>query len=120
MDTENSVVQLCLEGSRAEFEKRLDDARALYRQAWESATNDYEACIAAHYVARFQATPKDTLRWNLKALDCARAVGDNRVASFYPSLYVNLGRSYELLGDQAQAQHYYTLAAELGLTHHVE
>lgn len=118
MDAENQIMKLCLEGTRAEFEKRFDDARALYWQAWQAVTNDYEACIAAHYVARFQPTPQDTLRWNQEALDRADAVGDNRVASFYPSLYVNLGHAHEALGNQAQAAHYYKLAAELGLRHY--
>jgi hypothetical protein len=52
MDLDNPVIQLCLAGTRAEFEGRLDAARAAYRHAWELAQNDYDACVAAHYVAR--------------------------------------------------------------------
>jgi hypothetical protein len=114
---DNLVVKLCIEGTRAEFEGRPDDARRVYWQAWEAVTDDYEACIAAHYVARFQENPGDALRWNLEALARADAVRDDRVESFYPSLFVNLGRSYELLGNELEATHYYGLAAELGLLH---
>ena len=117
MDLNNPVVKLCVEGTRAEFEGRLDDARALFWQAWEISTDDYEACIAAHYVARFQNTPEDTFRWNEEALRRADAVRDDRVKDFYSSLYLNMGRSYELLGDQAEAQRYYDLAAGLGVVH---
>ena len=54
MDLTNPVIQLCIDGTRAEFEHRIEDARVLYQQAWEAHTGDYDACIAAHYVARFQ------------------------------------------------------------------
>ncbi len=37
MDLDNPVIQLCLAGTQAEFEGRLDAARAAYRQAWELA-----------------------------------------------------------------------------------
>lgn len=120
MDLTNPVIQLCMEGTRAEFEKRIDDARLLFEQAWEKSTDDYEACIAAHYVARYQAHPEDTLRWNQEALNRADAVGDERVKEFYPSLYLNLGRAYELLGNQIKAQEYYALAAKLGVVHQTE
>ncbi|MBI5352894.1 MAG: hypothetical protein HZB50_09680 [Chloroflexi bacterium] len=117
MELNNPIIQLCMEGARAEFEHRIDDARLLYQQAWHDHKDDYEACIAAHYVARFQEIPEATLHWNQTALNHADAVNDERVRNFYPSLYVNLGHSYEALGDQANAQRYYQLAAELGLIH---
>jgi hypothetical protein len=101
----------------AEFEHCPEDARALYQQAWEARTDDYEACIAAHYVARFQESPEAALRWNQIALSHAETVNDERVRDFYPSLYLNLGRSHEIVGNQAEAQKYYSLAAELGFTH---
>ncbi len=117
MDINNPVIQFCMEGTRAEFEHRIDDARILYQQAWEAHSDDYEACIAAHYVARFQSTPKETLHWNQIALDHANAVNDERVREFYPSLYLCLGKSYEELGDKVNAEKYYNLAAELGIIH---
>ncbi len=117
MDLDNPVIQLCLDGAQAEFKGRPAEAQRLYQLAWEAATDDYEACIAAHYVARFQATPEETLRWNQIALDRARAVEDDRVRDFYPSLYLNLGRSHEVLGNLIEAQRYYDLAADLGANH---
>ena len=117
MDLENPVIKLCLEGTRAEFEGRVEVARALYQQAWEASHDDFEACVAAHYLARFQANPEDFLFWNQESLKHANAIKDDSVKEFYPSLYLNLGRSYELLGNQAEAQRFYELAAELGLIH---
>ncbi|WP_437980177.1 tetratricopeptide repeat protein [Sorangium sp. So ce117] len=117
MDLDNPVIRLCAEGTRAEFEGRKEDARELYRQAWAVCKDDYDACVAAHYVARFQDTPEEAMSWNREALVRARKVDDERVQSFYPSLYVNLGRSHELLGNREEAEHFYRLAAELGLEH---
>ncbi len=117
MNTNNPIIQLCMEGARAEFEHRLEDARVLYQQAWDARKDNYDACIAAHYVARFQDSAEESLRWNQIALDHANAVKDERVKDFYPSLYLSLGRSYELVGNPSEAQKYYELAAELGVIH---
>lgn len=120
MDPENPVVRLCVAVTQAEFAGRLDEARRLAWLAWQAATDDYEACIAAHYVARYQDTNEGALHWNQLALVRAQAVNDSRVESFYPSLYLNMGRAYEKLGDQAAAQGYYALAARLGVDHQGE
>ena len=126
MDLDNPVIKLCLAGTQAEFEHRLDDACRLYRQAWEIATDDYDAFIAAHYVARHQANPEETLRWNQIALELAeadhadRADQYDRVGEFFPSLYLALGRAHEVLGHQAEAQQSYDRAAELGVIHRAD
>ncbi|MGK5737923.1 hypothetical protein [Micromonospora sp. URMC 103] len=104
MDLDNPVVKLCQEGMRAEAEGRRADARTLFEQAWDASRDDYDACVAAHYVARHQDEPTDVLRWNQEALDLAHAVGDERVATLYPSLYVGVGLARERLGDSAGAR----------------
>jgi len=103
----NPVLQLCGKGMQAEAEGRAADAEELFRQAWKVATDDYDACVAAHYVARHQKTPDDTLRWNQECLDRADRVGDDRVRGFYPSLHVNLGRAHQELGHRENALDHY-------------
>src|SRR6185369_12384821 len=103
MDPNNPIVKLCVAGMRAEGEGRLDEARALFDQAWAARRDAFEACIAAHYVARPQATPEETLRWNEVALEQAEAVGDGRVQGFYASLYLNVGHAHEVLGHTDEA-----------------
>ncbi|KEF08081.1 MULTISPECIES: hypothetical protein [Streptomyces] len=112
MDPDNHVVRLCVRGMGAEARGEEDEARRLFLRAWEDASDDYEACVAAHYVARHQATPEDTLRWNQECLDRADRVGDERVRGFYASLYVNMGRAHRELGDMARAHAYFVRAAE--------
>lgn len=117
IDIRNRVVQYCIEGSQAELAGRKDVALQCYQAAWDAATDDTEACIAAHYLARHQPTPEATFHWNQVALQRAEAVGNERVQAFMPSLYLNMGRSYELLGNVTEAQHYYSLASALGFPH---
>jgi tetratricopeptide (TPR) repeat protein len=120
MDLDSPVVSLCVQGTQAEFKGKMEEARGLYWQAWEAARDDYEACIAAHYVAHMQENAEEVLRWNQEALDRAERTADERVKSFYPSLYLNMGQSFERLGNQDEAQKYYDLAAELGAHHRAE
>lgn len=111
MDPDNPIVRLCVAGMKAESEGRTADALALFSQAWEQSADDFEASIAAHYVARHQKEPEETLRWNQIALARAEAVGDERVRAFYPSLYLNLGKAHEDLGHRDEAKKFYALAS---------
>ena len=120
MDTNNPVITLCIEGIWAELEHRLDDARQCYQQAWDSCTDGYEACIAAHYVARSQDTVEGALQWNLRALELAYTVSQEKVRDFYPSLYMSTAHAYKQLGGTVQAQRYYRLAAGMGEIQPVE
>lgn len=120
MNLDNPVIKLCMEGTQAEFQGQIEKARAFYQKAWESVQDDYDACIAAHYVARYQENPEDRFYWNQIALDKAKAVTDNRVQEFYPSLFLNMGQSYELLGNVEESKRYYDLAAQLGVIHQVD
>ncbi|GII84300.1 hypothetical protein Ssi03_22900 [Sphaerisporangium siamense] len=112
MDPANVVVRLCTEGMRAEAEGRPEDARRLFDQAWAERSDDFDACVAAHYVARQQDSPEEVLLWNAVALHHAKEAGDERVAGFFPSLYLNMGASHELLGDPAEAERYFRLAED--------
>ena len=120
MNLDNPIIKLCIAGTQAEFDGNIETACELYRQAWEASTNDYEACIAAHYVARCQESPEEIFRWNREALARAEAIDDDSIKDFYPSLYLNMGRSHEQLGNQIEAKKYYNMAAELGAINQIE
>lgn len=111
IDPNNPVVRFCAEGVQAEMAGRREDAAALYQRAWDSRTDDFEACIAAHYLARLQSDPASALHWNQLSLQHAEAVADERVSGFYPSLYLNLGKAHEDLGDREKAREFYQHAA---------
>lgn len=111
MDPNNPVVKLCAAGMAAEGEGRPADAKALFEQAWSESRDDFEACMAAHYVARHQSSAEAELEWNRRALERADLVGDDRVRGFYPSLYLNLAHSLEKVGRTTEACELYTTAA---------
>jgi hypothetical protein len=101
----NPVVRLCARGM-------MTGDVALFEQAWAMRGDDFEACVAAHYLARHQPTPEAALEWNTLALRHAQAAEVERVRGFFPSLHLNLGKSYEDLGDPVAAAHHYELATE--------
>ncbi|WAL67058.1 tetratricopeptide repeat protein [Amycolatopsis cynarae] len=112
MNPDNPVVALCAQGMAAEARGDAALARDLFRRAWDAATDDYESCVAAHYLARQQDSPEETLRWNRISLQAADRIGDERVRAFYPSLHGNMGRAYAELGDPERARRHYEQAAQ--------
>ena len=117
MDLNNQVVKLCVQGTQCEFAGEIEKAGQLYQQAWALAANDYEACIAAHYLAHLEKDARRKHQWNLTALEKAESAGNDEAREFYPSLYVNLGESFELLGNETEAKKYFDLAESLGIRH---
>jgi|ERR1700743_1453466 len=111
-DPNNPVVQLCVKGMNAEGEGKIEEARQLFQQAWDTATNNFEAFTAAHYLARNQEDPNDNLKWNLEALNRANAINDDSFKGHYPSLYLNVAKSYETLRNNEEAARHYQLAAD--------
>lgn len=111
-DPNNAVVQLCVKGMTAEGEGSIDEAKQLFQQAWDAATNNFEAFTAAHYLARNQQDTHVELKWNLEALRLADTLEPDGTKGHYPSLYLNVAKSYETLDDLEQAAHFYQKAAE--------
>jgi len=95
-----------------------DQARRLFAELWEQIGPQGDAfhrCGLAHSMADVHDDPHEELVWDLRALQAADLVSDERgaqtgvtspVAGFYPSLHLNLGEVYRKLGNlQAARQH---------------
>jgi hypothetical protein len=95
----NNIVKLCLQGMALEDKNQAEQAKEVFLQAWNEATNDFEKFLAAHYVARHQENVADKLTWLETALQFALKVNDDTVKSAFPSLYLNIAKCYELLND---------------------
>lgn len=102
IDPSNPVVELCAAGIAVEGIP--EEARALFERAWAARRDDYDACIAAHYMARHQETPAETLAWNERALTHALRVADGRADDFLPSLYLNLADALAAMGQDNEAR----------------
>ncbi|MET4612148.1 hypothetical protein ABIC28_003140 [Rhodococcus sp. PvR044] len=97
-------------------------ARAAFATLWERTGPDGDplhAVTIAHYMADVQDEPADELDWDLRALEAADSLTDERaqrhhsslqVAGFYPSLHLNLAADYAKLGEDDRARAHLELA----------
>ncbi|MDT0453154.1 hypothetical protein [Streptomyces hesseae] len=78
-------------------------------------------CSLAHYLADLYEDPAQALAWDVRALDAADAVTEQRVqehhaglhiAGFYPSLHLNLADNYRRLGSFGAASEHINAAKE--------
>ena len=106
MDKNNAIIKLFHKGMQEECVGSISSAQELFVQAWDEASNDWEKCIAAHFVARNLSKPEDKLKWNLESLSRADKVHNDEIKTYYPSLYLNIGLSYEILVNYAEARKY--------------
>lgn len=112
MDKNNPIIKLVQSGKVLEKDGKTKEAHDVFMQAWESASDDQEKCIAAHFVARNQNSSEEALKWNLEALAKADRFLNKEIKSYYPSLYLCVGISYENLKNYIDAKKYYELAFE--------
>jgi len=98
-DPNNNVVRLCLQGMMMEEKGEPEEARRIFLQAWDEATNDFEKFTAAFYVALQQRQNPDKLKWLETTLQYALTLNDDAVKAAFPSLYANIADCYEALGD---------------------
>ena len=100
----NNVIKLCIQGMEMEEKGEPDEASRLFLQAWNESTNDFEKFTAAYYVARHQESIRDKLKWLERSLQFALKINDDSVKSAFPSLYLNIAKCYEDLGDDENAK----------------
>ena len=112
-DPANPVIALCAAGMAAEGVPA--EARTYFEQAWAARRDDYDAAIAAHYLARHQPTPAATLHWNTLAVTHFERIADGRGQELGASLYLNLADSLFATGRQEEAR-----AAASGAAQHLE
>lgn len=107
----NAVVARCLQGMALEEKGMPESASEHFLQAWETATTDFEKFIAAYYVARCQKTAAEKLKWLHISLQCASDTHNEAARSAFPTLYRNIAKACEELGEPDQANAYHALAA---------
>ncbi len=103
-DSNNKVVKLCAEGMELEGQGKKNEALQLFQRAWNIATNDFEKFTSAHYVARHQENTEKKLQWDEAALNLALKINSDNIKVALPSLYLNVAKCYEDLGDFPNAR----------------
>jgi rifampin ADP-ribosylating transferase len=107
---ENEVFSCCIKGMEEEGKGSPAEALKWFQQAWDKAGSDFEKFTAAHYLARQQPDVSAKLEWDQLALQHALQVEDEQVKGALPSLYLNIGKCYEDLGDLQRSRFNYEAA----------
>ncbi|OLR94367.1 soluble NSF attachment family protein [Actinokineospora bangkokensis] len=101
-----------------------DTARARLGELWDEigpAGDAFHRCVLSHYLADLHDDPAQALVWDVRALDAAASLTDERVrdhhaslhvAGFYPSLHLNLADNFRRLGSFDAARHHLDAARE--------
>jgi len=109
-DPNNPIIKLCMSGMGLEDSGNSEDAITMFHKAWHEATDDYERFIAAYHLGRVQKSVTDRLKWMQTSLQCAQKINDDNVKSAYSTLYLNIAKCYEELGDSENAKRNYELS----------
>ena len=109
-DPNNPIIKLCMSGMGLEDSGNSEDAITMFHKAWNEATDDYERFIAAYHLGRVQKSVTDRLKWMQTSLQCAQKINDDNVKSAYSTLYLNIAKCYEELGDSENAKRNYELS----------
>lgn len=116
--TMEAIGQAVVEGRAGD----IASARRKLLSLWSAigVTGDpLHRCSLAHYLADLYEDPAQALVWDIRALDAADAVSDQRVqehhaslriAGFYPSLNLNLADNFRRLGSFEAATEYINAA----------
>ncbi len=108
-DPNNPIIKLCMSGMGLEDSGNREEAITMFHKAWNEATDDYERFIAAYHLGRVQKSVTDRLKWMQTSLQCAQKINDDNVKSAYSTLYLNIAKCYEELGDSENAKRNYEL-----------
>lgn len=109
-DPNNAIIKLCMSGLGLEDSGNSEDAITMFHKAWHEATDDYERFIVSYHLARIQKSISDKLKWTKTSLQCALKINDDNVKSAYSTLYLNIAKCYEELGDFDNAKRNYELS----------
>lgn len=103
---------------------RRATARTRLLRLWDRigpAGDPFHRCTLAHHLADLYDDPAQSLVWDVRALDAADAITEERaqrhhaglhVAAFYPSLHLNLAENFRLLGSFPAARAHIGAARE--------
>jgi rifampin ADP-ribosylating transferase len=94
-----------------EDKEEPEEARRLFLQAWNEATNDFEKFIPAYFLARHQDDVTGKLKWLETALHLALKINNEAVDAAFPALYSGIAACYDTIGDPDNANRNRELAA---------
>lgn len=127
MENSDNVMAQIGRGQELAIAGDAEGARHLFAEVWgalgvpEGTRDPLHIVTLAHYMADVQTDPAEELRWDLRALEAADALTDDRaqrhdaslqVAAFYPSLHLNVAAAHLALGHVPEARFHLDRATE--------
>lgn len=106
----NNIIRYCIQAMDMEEKNKPEEAKKLFLQGWAEATNDFEKYLTAFFVARHQDDISDKLQWLETSLQLALKINSDTVHTALPTLYFNIAKCYEGLGDIEKAKKYNDIA----------
>ncbi|WP_116947607.1 hypothetical protein [Jiangella endophytica] len=119
--TMEAISKAVVSGREGNIASARCDLLAIWQQIG-AAGDPFHRCTLAHYLADLHEDPAEALIWDVRALDAATALTDERaqqfdvgfdVAGFLPSLYLNLADNFRRLGSFDTANTHLSTAREL-------
>jgi hypothetical protein len=120
----DEVMEKIVAAIKLSHDGERDEAREHFAALWDEIGPDgdpFHRCTLAHYMADVQDDPNDELTWDLRALEAAEALTDERAQSYHasltvegflPSLHLNLADDYNKLSDFTRAREHLERARE--------
>jgi len=112
--TMEAIGNAVVNGREGDPESARRDLLAIWQRIGV-AGDPFHRCTLAHYLADLYDNPAEALIWDVRALDAAEVLTDERaqkhhagphVAGFYPSLFLNIADNLRRLGAfEAAAEH---------------
>lgn len=118
--TMEAITAAVVRGRRGDVAGARSDLEALWSEIGVGG-DPFHRCTLAHYLADLYDDAAVALVWDVRALDAADALGDERaqqhhaslqVAAFYPSLHLNLADNLRRLGSFGSAADHLARAEE--------
>lgn len=109
-DSTNKIVRLCVQGMEQERLNNRVAAKAFYENAWTNAVSLTKKYIVAHNLARRQVIPLEKLYWNQQVLNIAIGAEEEEAKESLSSLYLNLAKDHEDMGDPEKVNELYQKA----------
>lgn len=103
-DPKNKIIKLCMLGMGMEAKGNSKEGSKLFLQAFNEAENDFEKFIAAYHIGKYEKDILDRLKWMETSLEYGIKSNDDSVKSAFATIYLNIAKSYEELGDYDKAK----------------
>lgn len=117
MDEPHPIMAAIGQGIELSQQGQREAARGLFAEVWNDIGGEsgdpFHRCALAHWMADVQDDVHEELIWDLRALQAADLITEERAAQagvaspvvgFYPSLHLNVGECYRKLGDLDRAR----------------